>query len=159
MNNSTVQIVTLKPMRVASAYGFGDGPEEQAWERLAAWAGPKGFLDDKAAHPVFGFNNPNPTPASARYGYEMWMQVEPAVEPSGDIRIVEFMGGTYAMTRCEANGDPGKNIPAAWKALAEWVKANKHRFGRHQPLERVVSGQDNPAELVLELYCPIVDPD
>jgi effector-binding domain-containing protein len=159
MNQLDVQIVTLKPMRMASAYGFGDSPEEQAWQRISAWAAPRGFLDDKSGHPVFGFNNPNPSAASAGYGYEVWMKVDADVEPSGDIRIIEFMGGTYAVTRCRAAGDPQKNIPAAWKALAAWCKTNQHRFGHHQPLESVVSGQDNPAELVLDLYCPIVDSD
>ncbi len=159
MSEPLVQIVTLKPMRMASAYGFGDSPEEQAWQRISAWAKPKGFLGDKTAHPMYGFNNPNPSPASAHYGYEIWMKVEPGVEPSGDIRIIEFMGGTYATTRCHAQGDPAKNIPAAWKALVGWCKENNHRFGHHQPLESVVSGQDNPAELILDLYCPIVESD
>ncbi len=159
MTELNVHIVTLKPMRVASAYGFGDNPEDQAWQHITDWARPNGFLDDIVAHPMFGFNNPNPSPASTRYGYEIWMKVEPGVEPSGDIRIVEFAGGTYAKTRCSAQGDPAKNIPAAWKALVAWCKTNNHRFGHHQALESVVSGQDNPAELVLDLYCPIVEPN
>lgn len=158
MNTFDVHIVSLDPMRVASAYSFGDNPEEQAWNKLALWAKQKGFLGNNADHPVFGFNNPNPSSANPKYGYEFWMKVDPSTEPSGDIRIVEFLGGTYAATRCTAQGDPGRNIPVAWKALAGWCKKNNHRFGHHQPLESVVSGQDNPAELVLDLYCPIVEP-
>lgn len=159
MSNLSVQIVTLKPMIVASAYGFGDNPEEQAWQRMSEWAKSKGYHEDRAAHPIFGFNNPNPSPASTHYGYEIWMKVEPGDEPSEKIRIVEFMGGTYAKARCSTQGDPAKDIPAAWKALAAWCKTNNHRFGHHQPLESVVSGQDKPDELVLDLYCPIVEPD
>ncbi len=159
MDTLNVQIIKLKPMRMASAYGFGDNPEDQAWQRIYAWAKPQGLLEDVAAHPMYGFNNPNPSPASTHYGYEIWMKVEPSVEPTGDIRIVEFTGGAYATMRCFAQGDPAKNIPAAWKALADWCKSNNLRFGHHQPLESVVSGRDNPAELVLDLFCPIVEPD
>ena len=31
MSELEVRIVTLEPMRVASAHGFGEQPEEQAW--------------------------------------------------------------------------------------------------------------------------------
>jgi hypothetical protein len=74
MNNLNAQIVKLEPMRMASAYGFGENPEEQAWQKLAGWAKPRGFLDDKTAHPVFGFNNPNPKPENPKYGYEFWIK-------------------------------------------------------------------------------------
>jgi DNA gyrase inhibitor GyrI len=156
MNDRAVRIITLEPMRVASSYGFGTNPEEQAWLKLAAWAGAKGFLQDRAAHPIFGFNNPNPSPKNPRYGYEFWMKVAPEIEPDGDVRIIEFMGGTYAVTRCEAQGDPGKNMPAAWQNLIQWCKTNNHRFGSHQALENIISGLENPDELVVDLYCPVI---
>ena len=156
MDTLAIRIVTLEPMRAASACGFGQNPEEQAWLKLAAWAGPKGFLQDKTAHPVFGFNNPNPSPDNPHYGYEFWLKVGPETQPEGDIRITEFMGGTYAVARSEAHGNPGKNIPDAWKTLAQWCTANNHRFGFHQPLESIISGEDDPEKLILDLYCPII---
>jgi DNA gyrase inhibitor GyrI len=156
MSELNVEIVTLNPMRVASAYGFGTNPEEQAWQKLAIWAKPRGLLDDKIEHPIFGFNNPNPTPGNAKYGYEFWVKVDSIAEPEEAIRILEFMGGTYAVVKCEAQGDPGK-IPAAWQSLASWCKTNNHRFGRHQPLEKIISSPDDPVGLILELYCPIID--
>ena len=156
MNDLNIQIVKLEPMRVASAYGFGPNPEEQAWQKLEAWAGPRGLLNDKKAHPVYGFNNPNPIPGGTKYGYEFWIKVDAGAEPEGALRIVEFMGGAYAVLRCEAHGDPAA-IPAAWQSLASWCKANNRRIGRHQPLEKIISNPDDPAHLVLELYCPVVD--
>ena len=83
MSTTDVQIVRLEPMRVASTYGFGEHPEDQAWQILAEWAKPKGLLDDIDAHPIFGFNNPYPTPDNPKYGYEFWIKVGPAVEPEG----------------------------------------------------------------------------
>ena len=157
MSELEVHIVKLEPMRVASAYGFGENPEEQAWKKLDAWAANKGLLTDRAAHPIFGFNNPNPSATNPKYGYEFWMKVDPTTEPSGDIRVVEFTGGTYAVLRCDTQGNPGQTMPAAWQALAGWCKLHNHRFGRHHALERIVSGADNPENLVVDLYCPVVE--
>ena len=85
---------------------------------MVEWAQPKGFLDDLATHPIFGFNNPYPIPQNPRYGYEFWMKVGVEVGPEGEIRIGGFLGGLYAVTRCEAQGHPEKNIPAGWQSLA-----------------------------------------
>ncbi len=156
MSELNVQIVTLNPMRVASAYGFGTNPEEQAWQKLAIWAKPLGFLDDKIKHPIFGFNNPNPSPGIPKYGYEFWMKVDSETIPEGEIRVVEFMGGSYAVLQCEAQGNPEK-IPAAWQSLTAWCKSHNYRFGQHQALEKIISSPDDPVGLVLELYCPIIE--
>jgi DNA gyrase inhibitor GyrI len=154
--NPEVHIVQLKPMRVASAYGFGESPEEQAWRALVTWAKPKGLLEDLNAHPVFGFNNPYPTPENPRYGYVFWVAVEPGIEPEGNVRIEEFFGGTYAVSRCEAQGHPETNIPLGWKNVVDWCKQNTHPLGRHHALERFITSPDNPGQLVLDLHCPIM---
>src|SRR5574341_504661 len=56
-----VNIVKLAPMRIASIRALSETPERDAWEKLRAWANPKGLLDDSDKHPVFGFNNPSPS--------------------------------------------------------------------------------------------------
>ena len=71
MSQLDVRIVKLEPMTVASAYGFGKEPEGIASRKLVAWAKPKGLFDDPAQHPTFGFNNPDPSPGSPNYGYEL----------------------------------------------------------------------------------------
>lgn len=151
----SVNIVRLEPMRVASAYGFGASPEELAWQKMVQWAGPKGFLNNIASHPIFGFNNPSPTPRNPRYGYEFWLKVGTDVEPEDDIRIGEFFGGMYAVTRCEAQGHPETNIPACWRSLAEWCRNNRYRVGPNA-LERFLSSPEDPANLIMELCCPVV---
>jgi DNA gyrase inhibitor GyrI len=149
-----VEIVRLEAMRVASAYGYGENPEEIAWRKLAQWAKPKGFLDDITAHPIFGFNNPYPTPANSRHGYEFWIKVGADVEPEGEIRIGEFFGGMYAVSRCRVQGHP-ENIPAAWKSLGEWCSNSGHTLGTHHALERFLSSPENFSNLELDLCCPI----
>jgi DNA gyrase inhibitor GyrI len=151
-----VEIVRLEPMRVASTYGFGTNPEEIAWPKMEEWAGPKGLLGDPLAHPIFGFNNPYPTPDHPRYGYEFWIKVDPDMEPEGDVRVGEFLGGTYAVTRCEAAGRPETAIPSRWQGLADWCRENKRQFGSHTALERFLTSPGDPIHLVMDLYCPIV---
>ena len=101
MNELAVRIVKLEPLHVASFHGFGPSPEHLAAQKLAAWAGPRGYLADLAQHRIFGFNNPNPSPGSPNYGYEFWMVVGAEVEAAGDMRILDFPGGLYAVTRCQ----------------------------------------------------------
>ena len=151
----TIEIVHLDAVRVASAYGFGANPEEIAWRKLVAWAKPKGFLDDIALHPIFGLNNPYPSGPNARYGYEFWIKVGPEVEPEGEIRIGEFLGGNYAVARCEVKGHP-ESIAGGWQELAVWCKKNNHALASHHALERFLSIPDDLNALVLELCCPIV---
>ena len=90
MPDLTVRIEKLEPMTVASSRAFSESPEPQAWEQLRAWAEPKGLLDDVEKHPVFGFNNPSPSPGSKEYGYEFWIGVGPDIEPEGEIEAKEF---------------------------------------------------------------------
>jgi DNA gyrase inhibitor GyrI len=156
MKTPDVRIVRLEPMRVASAYGFGTSPEEAAWQTLAGWAKPKGFLDNLTEHPLFGFNNPYPTPDNPNYGYEFWIRVGSDVEPGGGVRIGEFFGGTYAVTRCEVRGNPGSTVPPAWQSLVQWCKDHQRTLGQHHALEGFLTLPDDLNRLVLNLYCPIL---
>jgi DNA gyrase inhibitor GyrI len=156
MSELEVRIVRLEPMRVASVHGFGPSPERQAWEKLMAWAKPKGLLDDLERHRIFGFNNPNPSPGSPNYGYEFWIVVGPDVEPEGEVRVEEFSGGLYAVTRCKGVG----NITRTWHQLGTWCENSKYKQGGHQWLEEHLGPLDTSLdenELLLDLYCPIAE--
>lgn len=153
MSELAVRIVKLAPLRVVSFHGFGPNPEHLGAEKLAAWAGPRGYLADRAHHRIFGFNNPNPSPGSPNYGYEFWMVVGPEVEPTEEAPVLEFGGGLYAVTRCQG----GENIGATWAALVRWLTGSSYGHAEHQWLEEHL----NPAfpaadaDLLLDLYAPI----
>lgn len=148
-----VRIVKLDPMSVACTRAFGESPETQAWEQLHAWAKPKGLLDDLVMHPVFGFNNPNPSPGNKEYGYEFWISVEPDEEPDGNIEIKEFPGGLYAVTSCRLLGEP--NVLETWKLLWEWVQSSEYRWRETHELEKSKNPMAPEDEIELELYLPI----
>jgi AraC family transcriptional regulator len=152
MTDLDVRIVELEPMRVASAYGFGQSPEGMAWDKMQAWAREKGLISKPYRN--FGFNNPNPSPASPNYGYEIWIAVGPDVEPDGDIRILEFSGGLYAVARCEGL----ENIGDVWNALVTWREDSQYKKAHHQWLEELLTDLDvPPEEYVFNLYLPIAE--
>ena len=158
MSELEVRIVKLEPIRVASVYGFGDSPESVAWEKMVAWAKPKGMLDNPEKHRIFGFNNPNPSPGSPNYGYEFWITVDADVEPEGEVRIQDFSGGLYAVTRCEVKGEPHHTIPETWKKLVKWLVDSEYDHASHQWLEEHHWPDASPGDIdamVLDLYAPI----
>ena len=153
MSEIEVRIVTLEPMRVASAYGFGEQPEEQAWSKLLTWAKSQGY-EDLSQHRFFGFNNPNPSPGSPNYGYEQWMTVGPEAEGDDEIEIKEFQGGFYAVTRSEGL----QNISENWQRLVIWREDTKYREAHHQWLEECFTPlAERLEDFVFDLCAPIVE--
>jgi DNA gyrase inhibitor GyrI len=157
MSDLDVRIVKLEPLRVASFWGFGASPEEVAFEKLFAWAGPRGLLEDRGTHRLFGFNNPNPSAGSPNYGYETWIVVGPDVEPEGEARIQGFDGGLYAVTRCVVPKGRFDVIGATWKRLVAWREDSQYKCGTHQWLEESLPLDLPDTEFVLDLYLPLAE--
>jgi DNA gyrase inhibitor GyrI len=153
MPDLNVRIVKLDPMTVASSRALGESPERQAWDQLSAWAEKKGLLDDIVKHPVFGFNNPNPTPGSKEYGYEFWISVDPSEKPEGNIEIKRFPGGLYAVCDCKLFGEP--SVPETWNMLWEWIQSSKYSWRKTHELEKSKNPLAPEHEMELELYLPI----
>lgn len=150
MQAETIEIVRLEPMRVARVWAFAPNPEEQAWQKLTAFAGPRGLLT--AGHRIFGFNNPNPSAGSPNYGYEYWITVDGDVAPAAAVEIMAAPGGLYAALHADVTGDYGVTIPAAWQRLDSWVAASAYRHGVHQWLE-----EHSPAGVPFAFYYPLAE--
>ncbi len=150
-----VDLVTLAPMRVASVRALSETPERDAWERLRAWAEPKGLLQDSAQHPVFGFNNPNPSDDRKQYGYEFLIGVGPETQTEGDIVIKDFPGGLYAVTTCKLIGDPEGTIQEVWMKLWHWVQASPYQWRNTHELEKVHDLSAPEQDLMIDLCLPI----
>ena len=152
MNNLEVKIVQLEPMRVASSLGFGGNPEELAFTQLSEYANRRGLLENGILPITYGFNNPDPSPGSPNYGYEIWLPVSDGIEGEGDISIVEFPGGLYAVTRFQGL----EKIGDVWRQLVMWQERSEYGHGRHQWLEKLLNSSENDVEkLIFELYLPI----
>ena len=159
MDEFDVRIEELESVRVASVYGFGNEPETIAWNKLIAYAQRKGWLDDPENHKIFGFNNPDPSAGSPNYGYELWIEVGPSEEPEDDIRIIDFRGGLYAVTRCEVRNQNYDQIGILWKQLVTWREDSQYGQGYHQWLERTIPNgglaEGDFSDFTLDLYLPI----
>jgi DNA gyrase inhibitor GyrI len=157
MNDIEVRIVKLPPMRVACVNGFGEGPEGQAYEKMLAWASTHPVLDKP--YRLFGYNNPDPSPGSPNYGYDVWITVDKSVQADGEARIIEFPGGLYAVTHLEVK-DPYTDIPSTWQKLVKWLENSKYRHGRQQWLEEHIGPLDekvNSLPFTLDLHLPITE--
>jgi DNA-binding transcriptional ArsR family regulator len=158
-----VQVVELEPMRVASVRAFSATPEIDAWEKMRAWAEPQGLLEDLDNHPVFGFNNPNPSPGQKEYGYEFWIRMGTLFKGEGEVVAKDADGGLFAVTSCrlgeelESEYTKEHGFLEPWRKLIEWVILNeKYEIDdRRQSLEKSRNPGAPVAEVILDLYHPI----
>lgn len=144
-------------MRVACVNGFGEGPEEMAFEKMKAWATAHNLLDKP--YRLFGYNNPDPSPGSPNYGYDVWITVDESAQADGEARIIDFPGGLYAVTRLEVK-NPWEDIPATWRELVKWMENSKYHHGQHQWLEEHIGPLDemgNSPSFTLDLHLPIAE--
>lgn len=155
MSDMEVHIVKLPPMRVACVNGFGQGPEERAFDKMKAWATAHDMLGKD--YRLFGYNNPDPSPGSPNYGYDVWITVDKSIQGDDQARIIDFPGGLYAVTRLEVK-DPGADIPGTWQKLVKWMESSRYRHGRHQWLEEHIGPLEEMGDeqsFTLDLHLPI----
>jgi len=154
MVDREVRIVDLPSMRVASALGFGPDPENQAFSILIPFAKRIGLEPGSPGYRTFGFNNPNPSPGSPNYGYEVWLVVGPDVEATDPITIKEVPGSKYAVTRFTGLS----NIGQVWKELVAWFEDSPYTRPPNcdMCLEEVVNPTEtDPEKFIFDLYLSI----
>lgn len=152
MSDLDVRIVQLEPLHVACAHGFGESPEIQAIEKMMAYLESRGLEVDHETVRWFGFNNPNPSPGSPNYGYDVWVTVGPDGEPEGDVTIIDFAGGLYGVTACKG----ASNISEVWRQLVNWLEDSQYSRGHHQWLEELLTPPDLDYEdYRFDLHIPI----
>jgi DNA gyrase inhibitor GyrI len=155
MSELPTHLEQLPPMRVASVREFSATPECDAWNRLHAWAAPRGLLLDQEKHPIFGFNNPPPSPTRREYGYEFWIRVDPGTPGDGAVELKDFAGGLYLVTRCQLSGDPAGEVGQIWMKLWEIADSGSYRLRDTHELERPGNPLAQHAPTWLDLYLPV----
>jgi len=165
MEQLDVRIVRLAPMRVASVHAFGASPEHLAWEKLKAWATPRGLFDNATRGRVFGFNNPSPTAGSPNYGYEFWLELKDGETelisgaaadalPAGEAELKSFDGGLFAVARCRGVAA----VPDTWRQLVTWLEDSRYTMSYGQCLEQHTGRINGDIEaLNFALYQAIVE--
>jgi len=77
------------------------------------WCEKRNFIIGDDRNIIYGFNNPNPTSETSEYGYEFLLKVERDEKPEDDVRVIEYHGGSYAVTECTG----AQGILQSWQAL------------------------------------------
>lgn len=153
METSEVHLERLGPLRVAVVHAFGPSPELAAREKLRVWAQPKGFLEDRAKHRIFGHNNPPPRAAGDSYGYDFLIVVGPEVAAEGAVHIREIPRKPWATTRARGV----QNIHEAWVDLFGWCEERK-LAEQGTGLEEHLSPFDAAVEEIdFKLWLPVSD--
>ncbi len=148
-----IRIIRLPAFRVAYYRALSEHPEQDAWKVLNAWARDNNLMDGKTSSGLFGFDNPSPFKGNPIYGYEVWMRVAEGITESGDIKIKDFPGGLYAVTRTYL-----PTIGENWQRLVKWRKRSPYKHGSHQWLEQPLSPPGTPDNsILLDLYLPILE--
>ena len=151
----TGEVRRLAAMFVVATRVTSARPEVDAWNKLAAWAEDTDLLKNRIAHPVFGFNNPQPEPDQPMYGYEVWMKVDADTAPGPGLELKHFSGGRYAVTTCRLYGDPNGTVPGIWQQLVEWAEEHGYRWRHTHELEHILNPDAPEQDTELELYFPI----
>jgi len=150
MSEFEVKIVELPRMRVASFYGFSEHPEDDASTAANKWLHKHGLLK-KGAYRDFGFNNPNPSAGSPKYGYEVWILPNGEMPEDDETEYKEFAGGLYAVGKCNGLETIGQD----WQKLNAWRDASEYQCSEHQWLEEVLDPPVELKDLRFLLYLPI----
>lgn len=152
MEDLSVRMVTLPPYKVVCFHGFGNSPEIDAITKAKNWLAESKLLDDGKPHRYFGFNNPDPSPGSPNYGYDVWITVEEPVDPGSEGKLLDFSGGLYAVTRSVGVDAIGPT----WRKFIEWREKSPYTFAPdHQWLEEHFNWNEPFDDIVLDLYMPV----
>lgn len=148
-----VQFIRLQPMRVVSFQAISESPENEAWAKLREWAEPKGYFDDLEKNPIYGFNNPDPSPGKKEYGYEFWLVVNPDFK-SDEVEVKDVPESFNVVTRCNVE-DPARDITEAWKKILQWIKKHKIKFAGRCGIEKVIVPSHSGEGFILDIYIPV----
>ncbi len=154
MPDLEVEFVDLEPMHVVAATGYGADPEYQAWDAIQEFARDRQIELWDSTHRFFGFNNPDPEPASSEYGYEQWMTVPAGVDAEPPLEIKDTDGGRYAALAIHGLDSIGE----AWQYLADWCASQGYETDqtREVCLEELLTPIDEaPSEWDMRLYLAI----
>lgn len=150
-----VRIVRKEPLRVAAVRHVGPYAECQAaWERLCAWAGPKGLFGRQPLFLGIGYDDPR-TVAPDKLRYDACITVPPEVKAEGEVRVFEIPGGEYAVAVHEG---PYSGLEAAYDYLfGRWLAESGREPAAHMGYEVYLNDPAStpPEELRTELNLPL----
>jgi AraC family transcriptional regulator len=150
-----VAIKNIEPMRVA--FVRHTGPYQgagEAWNKLCAWAGPKGLFGPQTRMLGVCHDDPDVTPPD-KIRYDACMTAGPHIQAEGDVGVQEIAGGEYAVvTHC----GPYEKLSETYAYLCGQWLAGSGREMRSAPAFEVYLNDPNttpPDDLRTEIHLPL----
>lgn len=151
MEPTDVRTVSVGPLRCVAFRAEGTEPEAPAFERLRAWAEPRGLLADQSSFLLLGRNDPPPAPGRAEYGYVYMLTIPKSVEAGDGVELIELPRATYVVVRARLS-----DMGARWEALYRWAESSGLTVTGHGLEEHLnLPGTVAPEEMLFDLWLPV----
>jgi AraC family transcriptional regulator len=153
-----VEIKNLDPIRVAFVRHVGPYAGcGAAWEKLCAWAGPRGLFGPDTRFLGICHDDPQITPPE-KIRYDACVTVGAEVVPEGEVGAQETVGGEYAVT---LHRGPYEQLHATYERLCgEWLPHSGREPAIAPCFEVYLNDPKTtrPAELLTQIHMPLAAP-
>lgn len=151
-----VTITRKDPLRVACARATGPYMQssQEAWNKMVAWAGPKGLFTPETRFIGVGYDDPNTT-APELLRYDACITVAPEVQADGEASIMELPGGEYAVV---VHKGPYENLIKTYMWLyGVWLPKSGREASMRPGYEVYLKDcrVTPPEELLTEIHLPL----
>jgi AraC family transcriptional regulator len=126
----------------------------RAWEKLAAWAGPRGLFGPDTLVIGVGHDDPDVTPAD-KLRYDACITVNESFTPEGEVGVQEVGGGEYAVFTHRGLYENVSQTLAHF--CGEWLPDSGREL-RSAPclsIFRNSPADTSPGDLLTEIYMPL----
>jgi AraC family transcriptional regulator len=114
------ELLQLDPIKAAYVYSLSANPEEDALNKVAAYAQPAGLT--KGSSRLFG-RNIYPTDKPEPHGYEYYLTTEAPIDATREVVVATVPGGLYAVSEIKDL----QNLVEGWQKLFSWVETSGHK--------------------------------
>lgn len=155
--NMTMKVKVMEFESVKVAYVRHVGPYNQcctAWEKLCAWAGPRGLLQPGCRFLGLCYDDPEVTPPE-KIRYDACITIDDDIEPEGEIGMQTISKGTYAMI---THFGPYENLSKTYCQLCgQWAPENGYEIASKPTIEIYQNSPEDtdPKELITDVHVPL----
>ncbi len=147
-----VRVESIPVLRVA--FMRHTGPYEgvgETWEKLMAWAGPRGLVGKDTTILGVPYDDPEVTPPE-KVRYDACIVVDEHFRPEGEVGVQQVGGGEYAVT---THRGPYRSVGETFDRLCgEWLPASGRELRSAPPL--LVCRNTGPEDLLTDVCMPLV---
>jgi AraC family transcriptional regulator len=150
-----VQVKQVEPQKVAFVRHIGPYAEcAAAWNKLCAWAGPKGLFQPGVQFIGLCYDDPDITPAE-KIRYDACLTIDQDIKPEGEIGVQTIEGGLYAMATLHGPYTGLSDLYA--QICGQWIPAGGYEIRSLPSFEVYLnSPEETPEEeLLTDVYVPI----